>query len=154
MTDVECIPGCGKCCNPVVLPVTQLEIAQTFPISGDELADRLFILNDLTPLSTKEGLRLAPYLKGRVLSSTANGGAVMAPKFYSCRHYDSATRLCTNYENRPPVCREHPRYGLDRVQPNTALPFECSFNEDVPVELRNRPPAGWRPDLLEGATFM
>lgn len=27
---------------------------------------------------------------------------------YTCRHWDKTTRLCTNYENRPIVCKEHP----------------------------------------------
>ncbi len=28
------------------------------------------------------------------------------PRF-TCRHFDTETRNCTNYENRPKLCREH-----------------------------------------------
>lgn len=148
----ECIAGCAHCCNPVVLPVTQLEIAQTLPTTRDEAADRRFILEDLTPIPFKVGMQQSPHLQGRTLASTADGDQVH-PNFFSCRHFDTATRLCMNYENRPPVCREFPRYGRPAVSPKMALPFECAFNDDVPVEFRNRPPAGWTPDLLEDATF-
>jgi Fe-S-cluster containining protein len=123
------------------------------PATAREIANRRFILEDLTPMPHKEGMRLAPHLKGRELASTPAGQVTQQPLFYACRHYDRETRLCTDFENRPPLCRDFPRYGLPLVKPTSALPYECSFNADVPVELRNRPPAGWQPDLLEGATF-
>lgn len=153
MSNVECRSGCGHCCNPVVLPITQLEAAQTLPTSRDEADDRRFILEDLTPIPFKIGMAASPHLKNRTLASTANGGLAVQPNFYSCRHYDTATRTCTNYEHRPPVCRGFPRYDLAAIPSNMALPFECTYNEDIPIRLRNRPPEGWKPDLLEGTTF-
>lgn len=32
--------------------------------------------------------------------------------FYTCRHLDAATGDCTDYDNRPRLCREYP-YGVD-----------------------------------------
>ena len=29
------------------------------------------------------------------------------PDHYTCRHFDSATNNCTNYERRPSMCRNH-----------------------------------------------
>ena len=39
---------------------------------------------------------------------------------YTCRHWDEETRLCTDYENRPPMCSNFP-YGRE-----DGCPFGCS----------------------------
>jgi Fe-S-cluster containining protein len=31
--------------------------------------------------------------------------------FYTCKHYDTETTLCTNYENRPRMCSDYPYEG-------------------------------------------
>lgn len=29
--------------------------------------------------------------------------------YFTCRHWDPTTRLCTVYDDRPQMCRDHPR---------------------------------------------
>lgn len=30
---------------------------------------------------------------------------------FTCRHWDEDSRLCTIYEDRPPMCRDYPNHG-------------------------------------------
>lgn len=34
------------------------------------------------------------------------------PTHFNCKHFDTATRLCQDYENRPRMCRNYP-YGKE-----------------------------------------
>lgn len=119
--------GCGACCNPVALPWTQRQIAMMLP-SEIEDADRQFVLNDLTPLRYRDGLAAAPYLKDLTTFPTTEGPPeYVKPVFYSCRHFDPVEKACTNYENRPPVCRAYPLYGREEIHPAMALPEACVY---------------------------
>lgn len=63
-----------------------------------------------------------------------------------CPRYDQATRRCTDYDNRPPVCRDYPTgydgFGQPGLIPD--LPHECEFWADLRPDIR---PAGWYPGL-------
>lgn len=123
-----CRSDCGQCCNPVMLPYSQLE-AQ---LAGDEIdADTLrWVLHDLTRIPYREGLALAPHLRGRSLCNAQ--GEATSPIFYRCRHFDVETRSCTNYDNRPDVCRGFPWYDQE-PHPAKTLPPDCSYWEDIPL---------------------
>lgn len=62
---------------------------------------------------------------------------------YTCPHFDAEARTCTDYANRPPVCRDFPWYGQP---PGSRMPGavskRCTYWADVPAEQR---PADWAP---------
>jgi uncharacterized cysteine cluster protein YcgN (CxxCxxCC family) len=53
----------------------------------------------------------------------------------ACDNYDEETRRCTDYENRPDICRRYPWFNGVPV-PGAQLPPTCSFRADIglPVE--------------------
>lgn len=74
------------------------------------------------------------------LTMTLHGEATL-PYFYRCRWFDRDTRTCTNYDDRPPGCRDYPWGATGGVpDPRAALPPSCSFRADIglPVYLRSR----------------
>lgn len=128
--------GCGRCCDPVPLPFTQDEIRGALPaeISGGK-ADRDFMLNVLRPISRREGLARSWFRSGgkTMLTSTDPRDSrvnLVTTFFYECPFFDTETRSCTNYDNRPPMCSGYPWYD-NAPDPQVALPPECAYNEDV-----------------------
>lgn len=134
--------SCGGCCDPVSMPFSQQQLREVGPRAMTSIEDYLFVLNDLTRIPYREGLRKSPHYKQGGVTTVGYGldGEVlmMHSVFYECRHFDKDTRRCTNYENRPPLCRDYPWYG-DPPDPSKALPLDCSYIEDIPVHLRPRP---------------
>lgn len=131
MTDCN---GCGRCCDPVVLPYTQNEIRRLLPGYGlIEDENRRFVLEDLTPIRPRRrGLEMvSDYMAEGAKSSALHLGEpmILFSHFYECRWYDRETRQCLNYDDRPPMCREFPTYG-DWPDPTKAIPPECSYNAD------------------------
>lgn len=128
----SCPPDCGACCDPVVLPYTREEVLRA-PWLLDP-ADRAFVIDALTPVRRRDGLRRASYLSAGVTVMGRPGSpesTVLAWSFfYDCRHFDPETRRCTNYDNRPPLCRDFPWYG-DPPDPSKALPTECAYRADL-----------------------
>jgi Fe-S-cluster containining protein len=104
--EVRCAPGCGACCDPVVL--------------------------DFDP-ATWNGPS-APFMREHwTLRSRATGQSGAALWLMDCAAFDPRTRLCTAYEQRPPICSGYPRYG-EPVTPQRcagSLPPSCTFNADV-----------------------
>ncbi len=128
----QCAPNCGACCDPVVLPYTRLE-AMTDPRISP--AERRWAQDSLSPMGDKEGYAKMPHL--RRPDMVDQFGAPARPFFFRCRKFDSQTRECTDYENRPAVCRGFP-WGGGPPRPDAALPLQCSFRADlgeVPVEI-------------------
>lgn len=127
MTDCN---NCGGCCDPVMLPYSRIQ-AETAGPDMDPL-NRRWVLEDLTPISRREGMARSPYVKDglTILGDQRTGEAHWFWSFfYDCKHYDAENKRCTNYENRPPICRDYPWYdgGVDTQK---ALPLECSFRAD------------------------
>lgn len=132
-----CPDGCGACCDPVLSPYTKLDVLLGRVACDPETAR--WVLEDLTPISRRQGLTEVDYLSegGRTMAIVDGVPTVGWTYFYRCRHFDAEARLCRNYENRPPACRDYPWYG-DPPDPNKALPRECAFRADlgqVPVPL-------------------
>ena len=131
MTDCN---GCGACCDPVSLAYTQTEALTRVGLDPD---DRRFIVEDLRPLSQREGRRRAFWIgeleveRGQVWQGL-DGSPLRFD--YECRHFDPVSRRCLNYEHRPPLCRRFPWQG--RPPPGVALPPPCSYRADIgqPVE--------------------
>lgn len=120
------------CCSPVMLPFSRLE-AELAPRDEMEAENRRWVLEDLTPISRREGLRRTPYVKdGLTIYGNENTGETFWfwSHFYDCKHYDAATKRCMNYDNRPPMCRDFPWYGV-APDPLKSLPEHCSYRSDV-----------------------
>jgi hypothetical protein len=67
------------------------------------------------------------------------------PDHYSCDRFDPTTRLCTDQEGKPPVCRDYPWYrrgAKGREDYARGLPSRCSYLLDVAPGKR---PEGARP---------
>jgi Fe-S-cluster containining protein len=48
---------------------------------------------------------------------------------YTCRHWDTETRLCTQYENRPALCRNYPYRGSCNHE-------GCTYRMGIPYLIR------------------
>jgi len=120
------------CCSPVMLPFSRID-AETAPPDKMEPENRRWVLEDLTPISRREGLRRTPYVEsGLTIYGNEHTGESywFWSFFYECKHYDAATKQCMNYENRPPMCKGFPWYG-EAPDPLKSLPEHCSFKKDV-----------------------
>ena len=146
-----CPSDCGKCCDPVVSMHAPNELRILHAnISDEALADRQFMLDHCTPLPRREGLRRAPYLSDSghslMLARDAFGGMHMIDAwshFYECDRFDKDTRQCTDYANRPPMCRDYPLYGDTLTSKNHALkrlPDGCVYLPGAPVPVKVLPP--------------
>lgn len=119
---------CGDCCENIFLGVNaqgfsiEQRIDAVLEASEEELPadsprriDAQFIRAHWT--QTGERLDSEGKLRGGI---------------YACDMFDSEARLCTAYEDRPPICVGFPWYGedpdLERVK---KLPSRCSFRVDV-----------------------
>ena len=110
----------------------------------DEIDDRTrrWVLEELTPISRREGLDMRPDLRGRnTLTWARDHWEATYSSFYLCSNFDVDTRRCSAYDDRPPVCAGYPHYGKPpRADAVPALPPECSFNVDYGL-----PVADWQP---------
>lgn len=87
----------GDCCVafPISAPLSKLWVKQ-------DVEDGLDILAMLVPLTLDEARdRRARFGVDQPVSER-NG------PYYRCVHWDEDTRLCTNYEGRPGMCRYYP----------------------------------------------
>lgn len=129
--------GCGACCDPVVLPVSQLDVARDPRLMGDE--DAQFVLEVLRPIRRRDGLAKASYLSAGVTvlgaPGTPESTVLVWSMFYECPRFDPETRRCTDWENRPPLCRGYPWYDAPPDQAK-ALPTECSYRADLGAPTR------------------
>lgn len=130
-----CPEGCGKCCDPVVLVYSQADVASMGLMMSDR--DRNWVLNELTPISRREGLRRTPHFKGggkTVFQFDGAGSPTVAfSLFYECKNLDPVTKMCRVYDDRPSACRDFP---IDTDAPTefigaTALPDGCVYEPIV-----------------------
>jgi len=49
---------------------------------------------------------------------------------YTCRHFDTETRKCGIYADRPDMCRGYPWYDREPKQ-DAFMPEQCSFQADL-----------------------
>lgn len=142
--------GCGGCCDPVTSIFTPSDLARLPPDAVDDRTRR-WLLHDLERIPRREGLAASPHLTGGGRTTFSMDGRTGQPVvafsvFYRCRLYDAESRRCTDYDNRPQVCRDFPfegRQGAELTEWDhaAALPFECSFRADIgqPVTIRSKP---------------
>jgi Fe-S-cluster containining protein len=76
--------ACGDCCDPIWYPLGPADIRQSASTTGS--ADLTFA----------------------ALHWSATGERRDELHAYQCDQFDTATRLCTAHEERPPICRAYP----------------------------------------------
>jgi Fe-S-cluster containining protein len=129
--------GCGACCDPVITVISPQHLADgtAEQVVGEEEAD--WMRAHLTPiLPRREGLKMvASWSKGVTYFTPGNEFLPVLSWFYRCDLYDSETRRCTDFENRPPMCRGYPWYD-EKPDPRKTMPLTCSYRADIgePVE--------------------
>lgn len=93
---------CGMCCRTICLRYSKKEMKR-----ADYSEERAFILKHWKRISRKKALELNPYLR-TLIEEYIKGGVTLY--WYSCEYLGNDS-LCTNYENRLPVCSGYPFYG-------------------------------------------
>lgn len=119
--ELPTLTGCtGSCC--AAFPIKRSGAGRyaelTSPLAwlwvNQDAEDGLDLLAMLVPISYEEACERWDRLTG------AEGRRPDEPAehYFRCVHWDETTRLCTNYENRPGMCRWFPygrqcEYGCD-----------------------------------------
>jgi Fe-S-cluster containining protein len=130
--------GCGACCRPVSLGYSQADVASRPERFTED--NWLHILDHLTPITRREAIEIQPWLKeAGLIVKDIDGQLSPTAYYYLCDFHDPVAMRCTNWENRPTLCREYPWIG--EPNPQVLLPPQCSYNEDlgrpVKVEIRH-----------------
>lgn len=98
-------------------------------IGKPALVDGGFIYDMIIPLTLAEARARYAADFGDEPFATAMGGVVDEnSNLWTCRHWDTETRLCTVYESRPGMCRDYP-YG--------AACGGCSYQSSAEVAARH-----------------
>jgi Fe-S-cluster containining protein len=111
--------GCsGACC--AAFPLSPSNNAGFPPMTArarlwidQGIVDGLDILAMVLPVDHEQA-------RDRIVAVTGDEGGHVNPEreYFRCVHWDETTRLCTNYEDRPEMCRAFPygkqcEYGCD-----------------------------------------
>lgn len=102
MTD--CVPGCGLCCDPVVLPF------------------------DPEVMNGPSG----PFAREHWSVVEHQAATDATPELWRvrCDRFDPDTRLCAAHSERPPICSGYPWYGR-APDPGRVLDPGCAFQVDI-----------------------
>jgi Fe-S-cluster containining protein len=120
--------GCGACCEPFQTVFAPNHFAlHPDAFDPDEL---VFYREHLTPMKRRDGRRMTWWSTGWSEMIIDGHAQLLAAHYYKCDRYDTETRQCTDYANRPDVCRKFPWYD-EPPDPNKVLPPTCSFNADI-----------------------
>ena len=98
----RCAPDCGACCDPVLL---------SFPLESMD--------GPSAPFAREHWTEIPDHPKPPGIASVVR-----------CDAFDSATRKCTAYAVRPPICSGFPWYG-DPPDRARQLSPACTFQADV-----------------------
>lgn len=99
--------GCkGNCCDPVVLGLSPQAFTEAYinsktglkPVEDAEEIQKMWRL-----FTYKGASRVSPMTKGIYADN-------QVLFMYQCSNYDTDTKKCTDYENRPKMCR---KYGVE-----------------------------------------
>lgn len=81
-----------------------------------------WVLNSLVPLTPAEALARQPTLEA---FGVREGDG---HHYFKCMRFDEATNKCTDYENRPGVCRGFPGYGGPVYKHNLVAYPDCGYH--------------------------
>jgi Fe-S-cluster containining protein len=98
---------CGMCCSAI-------------SIQSPSQARRYFleVILGWEMITHDEAFKKNPYLK-------KNGQIEKDDYFYKCNKFDEETKKCTDYINRPDVCRN---YGREPAEIQLYYSAKCGFN--------------------------
>lgn len=102
----------GDCCVAFKVPFTLQELTEG-NVEDNDVEEAMVMAEMLDPITVEEAnWRQEELVKGNPTEFTeADEGHL-----FMCKKWDEETRLCTDYENRPDMCRDFPygkscRYG-------------------------------------------
>ncbi len=81
------------------------------PAKGELPRDRAFILDMLVPLTTRQARARHRKLGYGAFPDELETCVKEGYGLFTCRHWDTETRLCTVYDQRPDMCRDYPYRG-------------------------------------------
>jgi Fe-S-cluster containining protein len=120
--------GCGACCHPFAMVYSAFDLERLArSLDATELA---FYREHLTPMRRADGRRMTPWNSGWSEFVIDGHVQLVATHYYKCDNYDEDTRRCTDYDNRPDVCRGFPWYDRPPDE-RKVLPPTCSYNADI-----------------------
>lgn len=99
---------CGDCCEFIATGFMLDEV-----INNPDFSERDFILEHWTPVEPPKENR------NPLMSNKCFDGFM----WYGCDLFDSETRLCKDYENRPQICRGYPNYH----KPKDLISARCGY---------------------------
>jgi len=100
---------CGDCCEKIALGLTLDQIK-----AKSDVPDKNFILEHWTPAEK-------PIAKRNALMSDKQFNGYY---WYTCDLFDTKTRKCKDWENRPAICRNYPSR---RHTNETLISSNCGF---------------------------
>ena len=113
---------CGMCCRAICLRYSKKEMKR-----ADYSDERAFIIKHWKSISREKALKLNPYLHA-LIEEYIKGGVRLY--WYTC-DYLGKDNLCTNYENRLPVCKGYPFYGHDPKGQEFLYGENCGYKVDL-----------------------
>jgi Fe-S-cluster containining protein len=150
--------ACGSCCDPVVLHFDPAEMIQRrlFVLDTwdpgteegwehwlakgyeDNAESRAHCMDEFREDS--QGVRNARFMKAywtvREAGVIEEGEKTASkPWLMTCAKFNTHTRACEAYDERPPICSDYPWYGeepsTERAD-NGGLTHVCAYQDDVP----------------------
>lgn len=129
---------CGKCCETLVL-FYPFEDIRKMAEKGNP--DAKFSVENFTEISREEAFRKNPYFETWTYKIMDDNGFIAGgidrAHFFTCRRFDSASRICIAYDERPDICKGFPFYDNARLSPFTFYTPTCGYND-----VRNYEPEG------------
>lgn len=152
-----CTPGCGLCCDPVILgyPLHSVTNWTTEKVNGypDPNTDdgwakwieagwagrRWYVIRKMRESTRYNADFIAAHMRPLLGPETEamTGGARL-----SCDAFDPHTRSCTVWDvpveegGQPPICRDYPWYGeppRDRITSYLGCSFQAEFRPFLPI---------------------
>lgn len=110
--------GCGLCCSLVILT----QPAQDFLADTGTQRERRWLESDLVELDLDEEMAT-----GLPVDGLQHEGM----HFYRCRLWDPATGQCSDYANRPDVCRRFPYYLAEGTRRRSVYTAGCRLADFI-----------------------
>jgi Fe-S-cluster containining protein len=124
----KCI-RCGMCCRAICLKYSKKEMKR-----ADYSEERAFILKNWKSISRKKALEINPYL-GSLIEEYIKGKVKLY--WYTCKFLKD-DNTCSDYENRLPICRGYPWYGLDPKGQEFLYGEHCGYKVDLLTRVESK----------------
>lgn len=115
ITDLCLCKKCGMCCRVATSAIPHSELLELAENGDTRATDFLSIFEPY------ESIEDAKKVSAEVVENVINHSTISDITFYKCK-YINDENLCTNYENRPLLCRVFPQ------TPWAVVPPKCGYN--------------------------